>query len=71
MPIQKTKEIKYLTTITIIQKITLQDHIPQITITITQVVQTILAGHHTVVGVVQGPREVPDHLLVVEETKVI
>ena len=69
MPIQKTKEIKYLTTITIIQKITLQDHIPQITIV--QVVQTILVGHHTVVEVVRGPREIPDHLLVVEETKVI
>ena len=71
MPIQKTKEIKYLTIITIIQKITPQDHTRQIIITIAQVAQTILVGHHTVVEVVQGPLEIPDHLLVEEETKVI
>ena len=70
MLIPKIKEIKYLITITIIQKTTPLDLIHQITITIIQTAQTILEGHHIVVEVVPGHLEVQDLLQVEDETKI-
>ena len=70
MLIPKIKEIKYLITITIIQKTTPLDLIHQITITIIQTAQTILEGHHIVVEVAPGHLEVPDLLQVEDETKI-